>query len=145
MKSRHTIVGISVGTSVLALLLAAAPGRSLAMDSIASTSGEQAEALGMVVRSKAAGPDAVWVELEFETKGKLMDISHVRLDMRDAKKLLVSSTLQSRSGPGRIVVNFTVDRSNLDKFTLTALTPSVLGSTGYELRVKDFVDLQKVR
>ncbi len=100
----------------------------------------------MEVRSKAAGPDAVWVELEFETKGELKRITHVGLEMRAGKKLLLSSLLRDyRPSPGRVTVGFTADRSNLDKFTLRILSDRGLGSVGYELRVKDFVDLEKLK
>lgn len=130
----------------LAVLLLVPPGLCFAMDSVELISKERAKELGLEVRSKAAGPDAVWVELEFETKGELKRITHVGLEMWAGQKLLLSSILRdSRPGPGRVAVSFTADRSHLDKFTLRVLSDQGLGSVGYVLRVKDLVDLEKVR
>jgi uncharacterized protein (TIGR03067 family) len=141
-NSMRTIISIAV----LTFLLVTAPGVCFAEDVIDIVSKERAKELGMEIRAKAAGPDAVRVELEFELKGKLKRFSHVDLEMRDGEKLLVSSTLQEeRSRPGRVVVRFAADRSNLDKLTLQVLVQENLGRAVYVIRVKEFVDLEKVR
>ena len=128
---------------LMSVLLLAPLGACFAMDSVTLITREQAKELGMEVRSKAAGPDAVWVELEFEIKGELKRITHVGLEMWAGKKLLLSSILRdNRPAPERVAVSFTADRSNLDKFTLKVLSHQGLGSVGYELRVKDLVDLE---
>ena len=132
--------------SAFAVLLLLTPVVCSAMDSITPISKEQAKEFGIEVRSKAAGPDAVWVEVEFETKGQLKGVTHVDLQMRDGKKLLLSTILRdNRPSPGRVAVGMTVDRSCLDKFTIRVLSDMGLGSDGYSLRVKDFVDPGKVR
>jgi hypothetical protein len=139
MKTTHQL------TAVATLLLMIA-GICSAMDSVRSISKEQVKELGMEVRSKAAGPDAVWVELEFETKGELANVTHVGLEMWAGKKLLLSSTLRdNRPSPGHVAVSFTAARSDLDKFTLRVLSDQGLGSVGYEIRVKEVVELEKVR
>lgn len=127
------------------VLLLVTPGVCFAMDSITPISKERAKELGIEVRSKAAGPDAVWVELEFETTGKLKSVTHIDLHMWDGKRLLLSTVLRDkRPSPGRVAVSFTADRSSLDKFTIRVLSDMGLGSVGYSLRVKDLVDLERV-
>lgn len=107
------------------------------------------KALGLEIRANAAGPDAVRIELEFETKGELKDFSRVALEMRDEGKFLLSSTLrEEKSQPGRVVVSFAADRMKLDKITLKVVVEyprPALGRAGYVLRVKEFVDLEKLR
>lgn len=126
--------------------LALTPSRSVAADSIAFADAERAKELGLEFRSRAAGPDSVWVELEFERTGKLAGITHVDLHMHDGKKLLLATILQNnRSGSSRFAVSFTADRGNLDKFTLRVMRNVGLGGDGYVLRVADFVDLKQLR
>ena len=127
-------------------MLVVAPRLCFAMMSIADVSKARAKELGMEVRSKPAGPDAVRVELEFEAKGALKDFSRVDLEFRDGGKFLVTSSLrEERSKPGRIVVSFAADRAHLDKLTLMVVVqPAPRDMTGYQLRVKDFVDLEKL-
>jgi hypothetical protein len=55
--------------STLAVLLVA-PSRCFALWTTVAVSKERAKELGMEVRSKAAGPNQVRVELEFKTEGK---------------------------------------------------------------------------
>ena len=109
---------------------------------------ERAKELGMEIRANAAGPEAVRVWLEFDVKGGLKDYGRVDLEMREGEKLLLSSTLREEKGaaPGRVVVSFAADRTSLEKVTVRVVTQSAPRSmVGHELRVKDFVDLTKVR
>lgn len=140
----------------LSVLLQLTPGMCLAMDEAMPIGREQAKKLGMDVRSKPAGPDHAWVELVFETKRLgvfltgVVDFSNlpirVDLEMRDGEKLLASSTLRDRrSSSGRVAVGFTVARSELNKFSLKVLAEEGLGSIGYMLRVRDFVDPEGLR
>jgi len=134
--------------SVLGLLLAVAPSRCFALMEITHVSKEQAKALGMEIRAKANGTNAVWVELEFKPEGKLKRFSpennsRVELEIRDGEKLLVGSAAlrEKRSSSGSIVVSLMVSRGYLDKSTLTVVVASgQLSGGGYELRVKDFVE-----
>lgn len=143
MKHMKTILNISV----LSVLLVVAPSLCFAMMSIADVSKARAKELGMEIRSNAAGPDAVRIELEFESKGALKSFSRVDLEFRDGGKFLVTSSLkEERSKPGRVVVSFAADRAHLDKLTLRVVVqPAPRDMTGYELQVKDFVELEKVR
>jgi hypothetical protein len=106
----------------------------------------RAKELGLEIRSHAAGPTVVRVELEIETKGELKSFSRVELEMMDEGKLLASSSMQQeRSKSGHVLVGFAVDRDLLKKMTLRVVTQSgPREMSGYDLRVKDFVDLDKV-
>ncbi len=135
MDRRHPLAGISA----LAILLVA-PNVCFALIEIELVSKDRAKALGLEIRSNAAGPDAVRVELEFETKGELKSYSRVDLEIQDGGKLLSSSTLrEEKSKPGWVVVGFAADRSKLDTITLRVIAqPGTM--IGYEIRVKEFVD-----
>jgi len=132
--------------SVLSVLLLVAPSRCFAMANRVDVSKARAKELGMEIRSNAAGPAAVWVELEFETKGELKSFSRVDLEFRDGGKFLVTSSLkEDRSKPGRVIVSFAADRANLDKITMSVLVqPAPRDMTSYEIRVSSFVDLENL-
>lgn len=129
--------------SVLALLTLVVPSRCFAMLDIEQVTPDRAKALGMEVRAKAAGPHLVRIELEFEAKGELKNFSRVDLQMTAAGKLLLFSTLKEEtSKPGRVIVSFAADPAHLDTLTLRVVVSGGLGGEGYDLRVKDFVDLK---
>ena len=132
--------------SVLAVLLVVAPSPCFALWGVEHVSKERAKKLGMEVRSKAAGPNHVAVELEFKPEGELKNFSQVDLRISEGENLLVTAPLrEDRSKPGHVVVSFTADRTRLDKTTLRVMVPGGAGGTIYELRVKDFVELEKGR
>jgi hypothetical protein len=98
----------------------------------------------MEVRSTAAGPNQVRVELEFKAEGPLKNFSRVDLRFGEGDNPPLTAPLQEdRSKPGRVVVSFTADRAYLDKINLWVMVPESAGGTIYHLRVKDFVGLQK--
>jgi len=136
---------LRLSPSVLAVLLAVAPSPCFALWEIGQVTKERAKELGMEIRSKAAGPNAVRVELEFAIKGKLKSFSRVDLRFNEGDKSLVTATLrENRSRPGRVVVSFAAERTHLDKITLWVMVPDMMpGGTIYELRVEDFVELDK--
>ncbi|MBI3851913.1 MAG: hypothetical protein HY298_16780 [Verrucomicrobia bacterium] len=133
--------------SVLAVLLAVATSPCFAMMEIAQVSKARAKELGMEIRSKANGPNEVWVELEFKPEGKLKDFIHVSLEIRQGKKFLLgyAPLREKPSGSGSVVVSFLANRAYLDKITLSVVVGRPMDMTGYELRVKDFVELEKSR
>ena len=132
--------------SVLAVLIVIAPSWSFALESIEIVSKERAKELGLEIRSNAAGPDAVRIELEFETRGELKNYHRVALELHDGGKLLATSTLKEEdSKPGRVVVSFAADRTKLDQFTLKVVTQSTSRHRiGYVIQIKDFVTLDKL-
>lgn len=136
----------TLGISVLTLLLVAAPSVCFAVIEIELVSKERAKELGMEIRSNAAGPDGARIELEFETKGELKSFYRVDLLIREGEKLLLFASLrEEQSKPGRVVVGFAGDRATLDKSTLRVVVGAPGNLTGHDIRVKDFVELEKVR
>jgi hypothetical protein len=132
--------------SAVAVFFAVAPGPCFALWGIAPVSKERAKEMGMEVRSTAAGPNQVTIELEFKLEGALKNFSRVDLRIGEGDNPSVTAPLrEDRSKPGRVVVSFTADRAQLDKLTLWVFVPESLGGTIYDLRIKDFVDLKKDR
>jgi hypothetical protein len=130
---------------VLALLLVV-PSPCFALWEVETVSKERAKELRMDVRSKAAGPDHVRVELEFKAEGELKDFDRVDLRFGERSKSLVTAPLrEDRSKSGSVVVSFSADRAQLDKLALWVMVPFPTGGNVYELRVKDFVDPKQVR
>lgn len=105
--------------------------------------------MGIEIRAQAAGPNAVWLELEFKPEDKLKQFSHVELKMTEREESLVVSTglRETRSSSGSVVVSITVSRAYLERTTLSVVLrdPREAGDHTYELKMKDFVDLDKVR
>ena len=142
-----------LNNSVVAVLLVVAPRPCFAMGPMAQVSKERARALGMEVRTKASGTNAVLVELEFKTEGALKRFSpennsRVELTIKDGEKLLLGDAVlrEKRWSSGSVVVSFWANRGYLDKVALIVIVGSgQLSGGAYELRVKDFVELEKIR
>jgi hypothetical protein len=144
--------------AVLAVLLVA-PSPTFALWTTSHVSKERAKEMGMEVRSTAAGPNQVRVELEFKTEGKFEKFSPegkfqsycgVELRIGEGKNPLVTAPLRedrSKPGqePGRVVFSFTADRAQLEKMRLWVFAPESDGGTIYDLAVKDFVEPEKGR
>jgi len=129
--------------SVLAVLLLVAASPCFADRELAPVSKERAKQLGMEIRSQANGPQ-VWVELEFKPEGELKHFSHVELEITEGGKFLLGYAPlgEKRSSSGSVVVRFLADRAYLDKLALIVVMGD-FEDGGYEVRVKDFVDLGK--
>ena len=149
--------------TVLAVVLVA-PSPCFALWGIVPVSKERAKETGIEVRSTAAGPNQVRVEMEFKTEGKFEEFSpegkfkdrsrvELRFDEGDKptlfgegdKPTLTAPLKEDRSKPGRIVVSFHADRAQLDKLNLWMMVAESDGGTAYVLRVKDFVEPEKGR
>jgi hypothetical protein len=141
--------------SAMAICLAVTPKPCFALWVIAPVSKQRAKELGMEVRSTAEGPNQVRVELELKTEGKLKRFSpegkfgsHCGVELRigEGKNPLVTAPLRedrSKPKPGRVVVSFTADRTQLDKLKLWVFVPESDGGTIYDLAVNDFVGAKK--
>ncbi len=135
-----------VNSVAFAVLFGVAASPCFALSVTENVSTKRAKELGMEVRSQAAGPNHVSVELEFKTEGKLKDFSGVELQIGQGDNLRVSAALrEDRSKAGRVVVGFTADRVQLDQSNLRVTAPHSDGRIIYVLRVKDFVELKKDR
>jgi hypothetical protein len=142
------------GIAVLAVLLVAARA-CFALTFHVAVSKEGAKELGMEVRTTATGPDRVSVQLEFKTEGRFVEFSpegkhkdYSRVELRIGEgndPPVIAPLKEDRSKPGRVVVSFTADRTELDKLKLWVEVPEPDGRTIYDLRVKDFVEPKKDR
>ena len=142
------------GIAVLTVLLVA-PSPCFALTQRVPVSKERAKELGMEVRTTPTGPNHVAVQLELKTEGKFEAFSpegkfkngsRVELRIGEGDDPPVTAPLrEDRSKPGRVVVSFTADRTQLDKLKLWVFVPESDGGTIYELRVKDFVEPKKDR
>lgn len=132
---------------VLAIVLSAASTRCHASMDIENVSKERAAELGVVVRATGNGPNEVWVQLEFKPEGKLGDFSHVSLEIADGDKFLLGYTALAgkRSETGTLTFGLLVNRAFLNKITLRIVTGHPMDQTGHDLRIKDFVDPDKVK
>ncbi|MBS0267241.1 MAG: hypothetical protein JSS02_35280 [Planctomycetes bacterium] len=127
------------------VLLVVIQGTCFALWGIHPVSKEQARELGIEFRSTAGGPSQVRVEMEFKLEGPLTKFSRVELRFGLGDNPPVTAPLQEdRSKPGRVMVWFNADRTQLDKIQLWIFVPQSLGGTVYHLQAKDFVDLNKV-
>jgi hypothetical protein len=131
---------------LLTLFLLAAATPCLAMMSIEQVTKQRAKELGIDIRPTAAGPDAVRVTIEFDAKADLKDFTRADLEIHDGGKLLASSTIrEEQPTPGRVVLTFAADRTKLQNFTVRLVAHHGGRSmTGFDLRIKDFVDVQKL-
>ena len=122
------------------------------MRSIGILSTNEAKVMGVEVRATPAGPEACWLELEFQTKGKFKEYnpersSHVELEIRDGEKSLVSyvALLEQHPTPGHVRVRFLANRALLGKLILTIVVgDGAMVGGAYELHLKEFVDPSKI-
>jgi hypothetical protein len=147
-----------VNIVAFAVLFTAAPNRCFALWDIADISVEEAKKLGLEIRSQAAGPNHIGVELEFKTEGKFKafgpegkykDRSRVELTIGQRDNPQVTAALrEDRSKAGRVVVGFTADRAQLLQSSLRVNAPYEDGGAGgitYVIRMKDVVEPKKDR
>ena len=134
--------------SILTFLFMAASSQCFALREIAVITKKEAKEMGIEVRAQAAGADAVRLELEFKPEGKLKEFTHVELKMTGEKAFVISAALrEKRSSSGSIIVTLTASRAYHEQTTLSVVmhSPREAGDHTYELRMKEFVDLDKVR
>ena len=135
MKTPFSIAALAV------LLISTSP--CFALGFHMKVSKEEAKQMGINVRSTAAGPNQVRVELEVNVEGQLKNFHGVDLCFGEEDNPSLSASLQEdRSKKGQVVVSFTDDRAHLDKITLH-VTVQEVGRGVYELRIKDFVEQEK--
>ncbi|HEY1170904.1 MAG TPA: hypothetical protein VGH19_05995 [Verrucomicrobiae bacterium] len=130
--------------SIFAFLMFALIAPCFAMMGLAIVSPKEAKELGLDLRIKDSGPNAVWVELEFKPEGRFKDFQHVSLEITDGDKLLLGYTAlkETREG-GKITVRSMISRAYLDKTTLRIVTGFPMNYTGHDLRLKEFIKAEK--
>jgi hypothetical protein len=130
----------------LAIVLVLAPsGHCLADMGIQEVPREEAKIMGVAIRSQPNGEEGVTVWLEFKPQGALKAFSWVRFSINAGGKHLVSAPLMnSRPGTDQVAVYFSADRSLLAGSSfLIAVADVPLGGSGYLLKVKNFIELEK--
>jgi hypothetical protein len=129
---------------LVASLIVVVPSPCFALWLIAPVSKERAKEMDMEVRSMAAGPNHLTVELDFSTEGALKGFSRVDLRIGEGDNPPVTAPLrEDRSKPGRALVGFTAAGAELPKLTLWVYVPDLDGGSIYKLQAKDFVELKK--
>lgn len=136
----------SVVVAALALVVALLPSRCLAMMDIERVTPERATALGVKIVANAAGPSDIRVVMDLSVKGELKSFSRVDLQLEEGGKLgLFASLREEKAEPGHVVVSFAASRADLGKITLRIVTGAgTFEMSGYDFRVKDFVDVDKI-
>jgi hypothetical protein len=144
MNRRQALASISAASVALALT----PKRSLALESFSPVTCKEAKALGVTFRAQKAGPNAVWVEMTFEKKGKLEDIRRVTLRAYDGEKLILFTTLSNESeAAGRFKASFQMDRDLLGKSKVWVSSSLGGASVGgaYVITVSDIDEVKELR
>lgn len=119
---------------------------SLAEWLIEDVSPERAKELGVAVRARPNGNAGIKVTLEFKPEGVLKDFNRVELRMTAEEKSLVSAPLHvALPTPDRATANFSAEPSLLAGSSLTIFVPGGLGGEAYRFKVKDFVEVEKLR
>jgi hypothetical protein len=130
-------------------LLIAGSTQCFALREIMTLTKEEAKGFGIEVRAKPAGPDHARVELEFKPEGKLKAFTHVELTITGGEKspVVFAELRETRTNSGNVVVSFTVGRAYLEKTRLSVVMhdPGEAGTHTFQLRMKDFAELEKVR
>ncbi len=129
------------------VFIAAVSFQCLAMRSVGTLTKKEATEMGIEIRASAAGPEALWLQLEFKPEGKLKAYDHVELEIDDGGKLLVAYAAlgEKRSSSGAVVVGFMASRAYVGKITLSIITGFPSNFSANQLRMKEFVDLSKIQ
>lgn len=141
----------------LSLVLVFSPPAS-AMISLSYLELQDAMEMGVEVRSRPAGPDGVWIEITFETKGTLKDyspkerFSRVELHIKGSGKgeneqtpLLTAALREERPKPDRVAISFSAERDQLDKFEIWIVVGGgVFDGGAFVLKMEEFVDMEKL-
>ncbi len=149
----HAIRSFSAVFAVLAAFSLSAH----AMISFSYLKPEKAKEIGVKVQSKGAGPDGVWIEVNFDVKGALKDYSpekrYSRVELRiegtgkgenEQTSLVTAGLLENRPKPDRVSVSFSAERSQLDKFEVWIVIGGGLFDGGaHVLKMEEYVSMEK--
>lgn len=133
---------------VVTCLLVVGSNPCFALKTTLAVNKEDAEKLGIELRAKAAGPDAVSLEIDFKAEGNLKDFTHMELKLEDGQQFVFSGLLHGvRTDSGNVIVRFSTRRSYIESSTLSVVmrSPGEAGDHTLKLRMSDFVNLEKLR
>lgn len=130
---------------ILVILFTAAF-QCFALRSVGTLSKKEAKEMGIEVRAIAAGQENLWLELEFKPEGKLKSYQHVELEINEGDKTLIGYTelAGKRSSSGSVVVRLMASRAFVAKITPSIITGFPSNFSANQLRMKDFVELDKI-
>lgn len=135
--------------SIAALLFAlflAGPSQCFALMELEDVTKERAKALGVTIRSKLVGTNAVYVWLEFKATGELKHFNHAQLAFTAGERSLSTTLLPERPTPGSVVVFFSADPVTLRACKVTvAVHLDERTNVGYGFKMKDFIEPEKPR
>jgi hypothetical protein len=133
-------------TTVAAALFAIASSPCFALMGIAFVSKERAKELGIEIRASPSGPKAASIRLHFKPTGELKLFHHVSLEIQDGETFLLGWTplKDERTANGNVVASLMANRELLEKVTLRVVVGEPGNYGGYDMRVKDFVDLKNL-
>jgi len=133
--------------SALGFLLIAASSPCFAMQENVAVSNELAKDMGVTIQAQANGEAGTKVWIEFKTQGVLKNFSRIELDMAVRGKYLVSAPLLTlRPTADSVSAYFSADPTHLASSVLTIVVQDGERTrTGYQFKVKDFIELQKSR
>lgn len=107
---------------------------------------EKAKEWGLTVKARKNGMAGVAVTVEFKMQGELKSFNRAELQVWDGKKYELLVPVQAaHPTPDSVSVTFSGDPAFLAKSQLMIiLSEPPEGGTGYEMQVKEFVDLEKI-
>jgi hypothetical protein len=136
-----------INLSILAFLLLTPSSHCLAAIGVGDVSPDEARALGVAFRTNTNGEAGIQVWLELKSEGELKKITYVKLQIGEGESRIMSAALPvSYSTPGKGVVTFSAYPAYLPKSTLMIVVYNgPRGDIGYRFKVKDFIELDKLR
>jgi|GEM_PF-1083087 len=127
-------------------LLVAVAEPSLALMDIGILTKEKAKEWGLTVKAHKNGMAGIAVTVEFKMQGELKSFNRAELQVWDGKKYeVLVPVMVVHPTPDSVSVTFSGDPAFLAKSQLMIiLSEPPMDGSGYEMQVKEFVDLAKV-
>lgn len=132
---------------VLIFLLVAGANPCFAMISVENVSKKRAEELGVTFQTSTNGEAGTRVTLKFKFEGELKQITYVQLQIGEKEDRIMSAPLLvSNPNPSIGSVTFSADPAYLPKSSLMIVVyHGPKGDVGYNFKIKDFIQLEKLR
>jgi hypothetical protein len=105
---------------------------------------QEAQELGVKIRSEVVGTNQIGVWLEFSPRGKLERFNHGELEVSSGGRQLVCATLLPlQQTSDKVVLYFSADTENVKMSTLTVIVSGASGPDpdGYSFAIKDLVKM----
>jgi hypothetical protein len=115
--------------------------------SVGSITPAEAADVGLTVRATPSGPHAAWITVEFATRGKLKDYSHLELQIEEGgKPILAYAVLGEKRDPnGTVRVTFMLSRAYVPKVKLAIVTGIPSNHAENQVALSEFVKVAEIR